>query len=543
MHIPIKSLLIGMLACSAMVACTNTDEPENNGNEIQKDGDKFVAVNIVMSGDAKSRTTGDFIEGSAEETAVNDAVFLFLDGEYKGCADPCYVDGDKLKQWSTNVTDPANGGHLISQAVLVINNDKQIPSYLVAILNPVDGEKHGYTANTSLQDLKDEQADYTSYITSNFVMSNSVYVDPATNKEVAATPITLDNIFSTTGEGNDDEGALDHPVTIPVERIVSKIEVTGLDTADDAWTDGDIKYNSGEDLTVKLVVTGWEVLQNKESYTIKNVSTAWTYDWWNDADIYRSYWASTDNISGGRTEYKVEEMNNMGAKYIEETVNQEANSQNRVLNPYLLVRGYFANEKGERIELVEWGGKKYTLQGYLNLIAGSAKVSQYWYKDGETYKKFDTTLLEMVDETNDWWSMAKLTTTAAAKTFYTLALKADGTPDASTAKAVTVAEDGTNPVVAAVEQFGKVQYWNRGNTYYYTPIQHQVDEDNKYYGIVRNHWYKINVSSIVGFGTPVANPDQAIDIPEDPETGATYLAAQVVVLKWREVAYDVTLGN
>ena len=34
----IKSLLIGMLACSAMVACTNTDEPEvdngsANGNE------------------------------------------------------------------------------------------------------------------------------------------------------------------------------------------------------------------------------------------------------------------------------------------------------------------------------------------------------------------------------------------------------------------------------------------------------------------------------------------------------------------------------
>ena len=532
-----------MLACSAMVACTNTDEPENNGNEIQKDGEKFVAVNIVMSGDAKSRTTGDFINGSAEETAVKDAVFLFLDGNYQGCADPCYVDGKDLAEWSTSVTDPATGGQLISQAVLVINNDKQIPSYLVAILNPVDGENHGYTANTSLENLKEYQADYTSYVTSNFVMSNSVYVDPATNKEVAATPITLDNIFSKSGVEDNVDGAYDHPVTIPVERIVSKIEVTGLDTADDAWTDGNIKYNSGEDLTVKLVVTGWEVLQNKESYTIKNVSTAWTYNWWNDANIYRSYWASTDNISGGRTEYKVEEMNNMDAKYIEETVNQEANSDDRALNPYLLVRGYFADEKGQRIELVEWGGKKYTLQGYLNLIAGSAKVSQYWYKDGEIYKQFDTTLLEMVDEANDWWSMAKLTSTAAAKKFYTLALKADGTPDASTAKEVTVAEGGTNPVVAAVEQFGKVQYWNRGNTYYYTPIQHQVAGDNKYYGIVRNHWYKINVSSIVGFGTPVANPNQAIDKPEDPETGETYLAAQVVVLKWREVAYDVTLGK
>ena len=236
-------------------------------------------------------------------------------------------------------------------------------------------------------------------------------------------------------------------------------------------------------------------------------------------------------------------MDNMNAKYIEETVNQVANSDNRALNPYLLVRGYFADENGDRIELVEWGGKKYTKEGYLNLIAGSAKVSQYYYKDGETYKKFDTTLLEMVDETNDWWSMAKLTSSAAEKTFYTLKLNADGTPNASTAVAVTVAESETNPVVAAVEQFGKVQYWNQGNTYYYTPIKHQVDGVNKYYGIVRNHWYKIKVSSIVGFGTPVANPDQAIDIPEDPETGATYLAAQVVVLMWREVAYDVTLGN
>ena len=63
----IKSLLIGMLACSAMVACTNTDEPEvDNGNE---NGKKYyAAVNLAMPGNSsRAADFNGFADGTSQE--------------------------------------------------------------------------------------------------------------------------------------------------------------------------------------------------------------------------------------------------------------------------------------------------------------------------------------------------------------------------------------------------------------------------------------------------------------------------------------------
>ena len=530
-----------MLACTAVVGCNNEDDIVNNENQ-NKSGDNYVAVNLVMPNNVGSRAGEEFEDGTASETTVNDAVFLFLDGNYNGCADPCYVNGDALKEWSTNVTDPTMGGQLVSSAVLVIENNKQVPAYIVAVLNPVNGPQHGYTATTSLKNLEDEVATYTTYTESNFVMTNSVYVDVNSNKKVAATPIKVGHICSTANE------AKEKPVRIPVERIVAKVSVVNLTEKAEAWENDDPVYGLDENSTLKLNVTGWEVLQNKMSYTIKNVNTAWSFNWWNASDIYRSYWAK-DYTEAGRTEYFVDNMGNLEAKYVEETVNQAANGtdDNRNINPYLLVRGYFSytdkDGKAQKIELVEWRGQKYTKDGYLNLIAGNSEISKYWYKDGDTYKQIDHTMLQLTDnESNDWQAAATLTTDASDKTYYTVKLNADG-ETVKEATEVTVAEGETHPLEEAIAKFGSVKYWNNGNTYYYIPIQHQIDGNDTYYGVVRNHSYRITISDIVGFGTPVSNPEQAIDEPEDPEDGATYLAAEVVVLKWKVVNQNATLGK
>ena len=61
-----------------------------------------------------------------------------------------------------------------------------------------------------------------------------------------------------------------------------------------------------------------------------------------------------------------------------------------------------------------------------------------------------------------------------------------------------------------------------------------------YYGVVRNHSYRITINTMSGFGTPVYNPDEVIDpvIPKDTET---YLAARINVLSWRVVPSSVDL--
>lgn len=83
-----------------------------------------------------------------------------------------------------------------------------------------------------------------------------------------------------------------------------------------------------------------------------------------------------------------------------------------------------------------------------------------------------------------------------------------------------------------------------GMTYYYVPVRHLATDPAKlgYYGIVRNHFYKINLNTIAGFGTPVYDPNKIID-PTIPSDTNTYLAAEINVLQWRIVSQDVDLNK
>ena len=531
----IKSLLAGMLASAAFVACTNDVETVENG-AIQAGEKGYVAVNLFNS--SSSRAADTFEAGTFAESAVSKAVFLFLDGNYNGCANPYTLEGDDIRKIEWNSVG-VREDQTTKGTVLVIDGIKgEVPAYIVAVLNPTADMK--FDASTSLANLKDIVANYSS-VSTNMVMSNAVYA-AANGKEVVATPITLENIAKT-------KKALENkdykPVTIQVERVVAKVTVDNLTEAiAELNSEGlDETIDDQEDLKLNFVLTGWEVLQNNQSRLIKNIdATNWTITNWNAEALKRSYWAN-DYRTEGRTTYEVTALSGKDgeSKYVEETVNQTPTAQSALnsVSPYLLVSGYFADAEGEAVSLVEWRGQKYTAEGYLNLIAGMEKVSQYYYiketvNGVNKYESFKADFLEMKDNTaNDWGATAELT--SDAPTFYTVTFKADGkTVDTAT-------EVSVETVKEAIAEFGQVQYWNGGNTYYFVPIKHQAAEDGNFYGVVRNHVYKMTISKISGYGTPVANPNQAIDEPEKPTEGDTYMEADVVILDWRVVENNVEL--
>lgn len=97
-------------------------------------------------------------------------------------------------------------------------------------------------------------------------------------------------------------------------------------------------------------------------------------------------------------------------------------------------------------------------------------------------------------------------------------------------------------VLAAIEA-DKAEIRRDGRAYYYVPIKHLggIGELAEY-GIVRNHFYKITLSGIKGFGTPVYDPGKVVK-PAVPTYQDTYLAARVQVLQWRVVNQNASLGN
>ena len=100
----IKNLFVAMLAGAAMVSCSNEDfESGVNNGAIQAGETNFVSVNIMAP--SATRATGDFVDGDPEESAVSKAVFLFLDGNYNGCANPFTINRADTLDWVTSVID------------------------------------------------------------------------------------------------------------------------------------------------------------------------------------------------------------------------------------------------------------------------------------------------------------------------------------------------------------------------------------------------------------------------------------------------------
>ena len=94
---------------------------------------------------------------------------------------------------------------------------------------------------------------------------------------------------------------------------------------------------------------------------------------------------------------------------------------------------------------------------------------------------------------------------------------------------------------------GHVLVWGSGNTYYNFDIRHLAAEPQDesvaaagYYGIVRNHIYRITVKSVEGLGVPVFDPSEIIT-PEEKTEAEAMLSAEIKILQWRVVAQDYEL--
>ena len=96
------------------------------------------------------------------------------------------------------------------------------------------------------------------------------------------------------------------------------------------------------------------------------------------------------------------------------------------------------------------------------------------------------------------------------------------------------------------ETFGKATAFNGGAMFYTIPIEHYAQSgsnaldvtDEGYYGVVRNHWYRLSINQILRVGHGVYNPGSDTEpgeplIPDDPETPLFYVDAQINILSWK----------
>lgn len=565
-------------ACVAlmMTACAS-DKDEMGGGTRPGSDPQYLAVNIVNVGATPTtRGTDDYENGTTGESTITKVRFYFFNGDGSPylIKNPGVtgVEGGENKNWleASPADDSSTSGtpsqiEKITQTVLVINGvQSAAPAAIVAVVNPgtVDAAKIQSGETMRLSELRYStvgsqfyKKDPTTGAVSDFVMSNSVYVNAG--EDVCASLVAG---HVTTSE----ETARTKPVDLYVERVVAKVTADVDKTAFKLGngTDWDAKkygtitpVGKSGDYDVYAVIDGWGLAnENGKAEVEKQVKKTWTdgnlgFSPWTTADYHRCFWESSvafDAGAGGNQPVNPT-FNQLKAKMQDVLYTLPNTSENEVTNlkdndltkfaVAATLRYQDAAGNWHDAEICRYNGV--SILGIDNLKRQVALTfSQYYTStDATNYTQLSK---EDIDFKNPDGTMQQYRVTP------TLANDPAGTKKyyikTTTGTTPTFTEVDKATVLAAIEA-DKAEIRLGGRAYYYVPIKH-LGSANKIaeYGIVRNHFYKITLSGITGFGTPVYDPEKVVD-PIVPTYENTYLAARVQVLQWRVVNQNASLGN
>ena len=564
------------LACAALMmsACGSDNDIEGGATKPGSDP-QYLAVNIVNVGATPTRAGEDYVNGTEEESKIKKVRFYFFNGDGSPylIKNPGVtgVEGGGNKNWleASPADDSSTSGtpsqvEKITQTVLVINGvQSAAPAAIVAVVNPetVDAAKIQSGESIRLSELRYSTVGSKFYEkdasgkVSDFVMSNSVYVNAG--EDVCASLVAG---HVTTSE----KDAKAKPVDLYVERVVAKVTA---DVDPNAFEKGNgtnwdaTKYGTkaavgkSGDYDVYAVIDGWGLAnENGKAEVEKQVKKTWTdgnlgfSSPWTTSDYHRCFWETSvafDPVAGGNQPinptFNQLKANMQDVLYtLPNTPDSKiTNLKDNDLTKFAVaatLRYKDADNNWHDAEICRYNGV--SILGIDNLKKQVALTfSQYYTStDATNYTQLSTSDIDFKDP-NGTMQQYRVTPTLAAdptgkKEYYT---KTPGTTS-------TFTKVDKSIVLAAIEA-DKAEIRKGGKAYYYVPIKHlgntgEVAE----YGIVRNHFYKITLSGITGFGTPVYDPDKVVD-PAVPTYDNTYLAARVQVLQWRVVNQNANLGE
>lgn len=377
-----------------------------------------------------------------------------------------------------------------------------------------------------------------------FMMSSSVYFD-ASNADKKYTELT-ESILNGT-----------EPAVVYLERVATKVSAIS-----DGFVSDDIvlKKSDGSDRKLTLALDKWGVTATeKQSFLIKSLSGSdVTFDNWNSLDNFTSHWAKSVNYGTSVS---------FPAKASEFTDNGTLNylTYSGITNTYTSVAYYHESTRPEADYAKKNAVASLVIAGHYNIDGATAgatffKYGDFIYTETEYYAamaedqnvlysaantKIDATKLKEICE--------PVAVSEDSPNVVTLQLKkgADltGITDASGAALTDAA--AINAELADV--CSKMEMAKDGKCYFVVPIEnikHTAEAEHTHatgcFGLVRNHYYKLNVKSIKGLGSLVADENGYVDETEQesPDGGKIYsVKIEVNIVPWTVTEQDINIDK
>lgn len=551
-----------------------------NGSSENETGASYASFSINLPTTSGTRATAgepEFNGGDANEYAVNDATLLVFKKDGADYKFQEAVELGNMEPWTKK--DPADKGITTTAKMTAKLNKASVGSndyYALILLNNNSEKNPKITYPTTDQTYAEWSKDADKANADNYLKYDKGFFMANAPKYVAGAPETLveiKNIYASKQEAENSAAT-----TVYVERGLAKVSLaTGSD-------DKHVDIKDGNYAGDHVDITGWTLdVTNKKTFPVHVTEGdgLWADTWkatttpaaTNDAtmdrfhdtkltEFPRVYWGLDPNYSTDFTKVAACE-----------------GEFNLVANQTDLSKAFKTKEEAKKPQycLENTFDIEHMVQGQTTRVLFSAKYTPAGFSDGETFYK--------MGNSSQLWNADKVVAQIKAKAMEVLSeadeTKVKVTLDASTndlTKAgvhLVAAANVTHVGGAALEEvevdninkklgFKKatatdaevgLSTFKSGVSYYVARVKHFGDYLTKWeagndtynsnnanwlgrYGVLRNNWYELSVSSVSGPGypdVPKVNPTAPDDENEQ------YINVEVKILDWAKRSQSVYL--
>lgn len=559
----VKNLFGMAVMATALVACSSNDDLASNGKDnVGKTGEAYASFTINLPTTTGTRAddptpgTPSFDEGAAKEYEVKNGTILIFDkaGLYVTSAQlgtmnpwtPVKTDGVTTAAITTvKLSGVKVGGDY--QALVLLNNDVDATTSKVKL--PATGTPYA-TWSAEASNVNAEKYASTDGI---FMANAPKYIDTESQ------PTTLVKVANVCASR--EEAQAKAATTVYVERGLAKVTMQN-------YTDGGYTVAEGTYKGDKVEIKNWQLdVTNKSTFPVHQIgetgydaiwSTPRFYDGGNQS-FKRVYWGVDPNYSGatlqnltackkaftmiGKNDIKGKTGNDSPQYCLENTFDLSNMMQGQttrvvfkaVYTPSALVgtteKTFYKIGNNTAI----W--KKADLEEQIHTVAVTAMGITDATEQAKYVVKLDATENNISGAAGQHLIKAEnITYTGEAsdskvdqKAVNTINEKLGLSADAGIATYL----DGVTYYIARIKHFNELTPWTAGEGY--------GTKNDKYlgrYGVLRNNWYDLSVTSISGLGYPDV-PEVKPTVPDDENE--QYINVEVKILSWAKRSQQIKL--
>ena len=564
----VKNLFGMAVMATALVACSSNDDLTSNGHEGNQTGEAYASFRINLPTTSGTRVAGDptFDGGDKNEYAVKDAALLLFQKNASG--DFVFkesVDLGNMEPWTSSetggitttakltakITKAEVGANKGYYALIVLNNNSETaPKITYPAVDQTYADWSQKEANAT--------ANYLKYDNGFFMANAPKYVADGTPE----TLVEIKNIYASKQQAENSTAT-----TVYVERGLAKVSLASTSAKHVDITDGNY---AGD----KVDIEGWTLdVTNTKTYPVHVTKGLWADIWkttvtpdatasmdrFHDTKLTefpRVYWGLDPNYSkdfasvadcereftmATKDDFKTGEEAKKAQYCLENTFDIDHMVQGQTTR-VLFSAKYTPNGFGENETFYKMGNS--------SQLWNATKVeAQIKAKAMEVLGEADANKVKVtLNATENDLTKAGVHFVAAANVTHVggealkpaevnqlnakLGFKEATETDA--AVGLSTFESGVSYYIARVKHFNGLTPWNPGDKTYDGNNANWLGR----YGVLRNNWYELSVSSVSGPGypdVPKVNPTDPDDVNDQ------YINVAVKILDWAKRSQSIEL--